>query len=96
MHLLSFREKPWEVLSPLKVARASVSLLNLGTQLILAGGSNQHLNWRELRTYFWNNETLEFKDDLEIDAFPNSYFMEHATSTTIPLDYVREMCQDYL
>ncbi len=84
------------MLRPLKVPRTALSLLNLGSQLILAGGRKVNDDWLWQRTYFWNNETLEFEDDQEIDAFPDNYHMEYASNTIFPLDYVREMCKDYL
>ncbi len=81
-------------MSPLKVGRSSVHLLNLGKQLILAGGFIAYTGWGDMSTFFWNNETLEFQDDQEIEPLP--FVMIHASSVTIPLDFVQEMCHDYL
>ncbi len=81
-------------MAPLKVVRASVHLMNLGEELVLAGGFNAPTKWNNMGTFAWNNATSEFQDDQEIEPLP--YDMKHAGSVTIPLHYVQEMCFDYL
>ncbi len=82
-HPPHFRWEPWEEMSPLKVGRLSVHLLNLGKQLILAGGFITYTEWGDVSTFSWNNETLEFQDDQEIEPLP--FVMTHADSVTIPM-----------
>ncbi len=80
-------------MSPLKFPRSSVVLLNLGKQLFLAGGYNKQRGYGD-GIFAWNNETLEFDDDQEIEPLP--YDSDIVGSVTILFGFVREMCHDYL
>ncbi len=58
------------VMFPMKSARQVGNIFNLGEQLILAGGFKQQANGATVSKqglFAWNNETLAFQDDQEIE-----------------------------